>query len=77
MIDVKIIHLKGCDGAVTSRAMVEEVAQELNTPVTIENILIETEEKAIEYRHIGSPTIQINGLDIDPSVRESTLFGIT
>jgi len=38
---------------------------------------VKTLEDAIKHRHIGSPTVQVNGLDIDPGAREINQFGIT
>jgi len=30
-----------------------------------------------EKKFLGSPTIRINGLDVDPSMRSSTNYGFT
>jgi hypothetical protein len=39
-------------------------------PIHIENILIATEEEVSRNRFFGSPTVQINGVDLDPEKRE-------
>jgi hypothetical protein len=37
--------------------------------------LIRTQEEADAWRFLGSPTVQVNGLDIDSSARTSSIFG--
>lgn len=39
-------------------------------------IIVKTIEEAIKYRHIGGPTIQINGLDIESEARDVEQFGL-
>ncbi len=41
-----------------------------------ELITVHTTEEAQKYRHIGGPTIQINGEDIELEARGITQFGI-
>ena len=38
---------------------------------------IATQAEAVQHRFLGSPTIQIRGLDIDPEAREFNDFGLT
>jgi hypothetical protein len=33
-------------------------------------------DKALEHRFLGSPTVRINGEDIDPAARTRTAFGL-
>ncbi len=56
--------------------MVEEKATQLKLNIKAEIITVTTAEKAIQYRHIGGPTIHINGLDIEKEARISTYFGL-
>jgi hypothetical protein len=53
-----------------------EALQELgiDQPVHVINVL--DDEDARSKRSLGSPTIRINGLDVDPLARESTDFAM-
>ncbi|MGC1403816.1 MAG: hypothetical protein WA974_12910 [Thermodesulfobacteriota bacterium] len=42
----------------------------------IEPILINTEEEARTNQFLGSPTIKINGIDLEPSARELSQTGL-
>ena len=57
--------------------LVKNVAEELNISVNIEMVAVGTQKQAEELRFLGSPTVQIGGIDIEPSARESLAFGLT
>lgn len=52
------------------------MANDIDIPVVIDRVLVSSQEKAVKLRCLGSPTIQINGLDIDPFARGSLVFGL-
>jgi len=56
---------------------VQDVAQDLAIPIQVDQVLITTQDQANELRFLGSPTVQINGQDIDPAARKATAFGFT
>jgi hypothetical protein len=76
-MNVKVISLEKCSATPPTIALVEEVAREMGLTITLEHRVIKTREEALAYRHIGSPTIQINGNDIDPGARQIKQFGVT
>ena len=76
-MQVRILSIEGCGGTEETTKRVEETAQELGIPIECEHILIKTQEEARKYRHIGSPTVQVNGLDIEPDARVTNRFGLT
>lgn len=42
----------------------------------MERVEVSSQEQAVELLCIGSPTIQINGMDIEPAARGSMNFGL-
>ncbi len=76
-MEIKIVHLAGCSATPKTISLVEKMAEYLGIKIQLKNIVIKTTEDAQEYRHIGSPTVQINGLDIDPGARDVKQFGLT
>jgi hypothetical protein len=69
--------LEKCNATQPTIALVKETAGEMGISINFVHIVVNTTEEAYEHRHIGSPTVQINGLDIDPLARDITQFGIT
>ena len=74
-IEIRILSTEGCANTPPTISRIEEIAKELAVPIRIENVLITTEEEASRNRFFGSPTVQINGVDLDPEKRESTAYG--
>jgi len=42
----------------------------------IEEIEIKTEEEAVKYKFPGSPTIRVNGVDVDPNYIDNGNYGV-
>ena len=57
--------------------MIEEIAKRKDIKFSLEVATVTTAAEAAAYRHIGGPTVQINGLDIEPEARSIKQFGIT
>ena len=74
---VKVVSLEKCSATLPTIELVEDVASELGLKINLEHVVVKTKEGAVTYRHIGSPTVQIDDLDIDPGAREIKQFGIT
>lgn len=77
MVDVKIFSIKGCQATPPTIELVQTVAKEMNINIYLNVTVVETPEQAQENRFIGSPTVHINGLDIEPALRTMELFGVT
>jgi hypothetical protein len=76
-LDVVVFYNEGCPATPKTIHLVEECVSELGIHVEIRKILVKSREEAKEWRFLGSPTVQINGMDIDPAVRDARDFGFT
>ena len=76
-VEIKILGSEGCANTPPTVELVKSVAQNLDIPVNIEMVMVGTQEQARQLRFLGSPTVQIEGLDIEPSARDSLAFGLT
>ena len=74
---VKVASLEKCSATDLTIELVKEVAKEMGAKIDFEHVIVKTREDAIAHHHIGSPTVQVNGLDIDPGARTINQFGIT
>jgi hypothetical protein len=66
-----------CPSTPPTMRLVEEVARALDIPIALEPVLVETSEQAQQLKFLGSPTVQVEGLDIEPEARTSRDFGLT
>lgn len=74
---VKVISLEKCDGTPATVELVKKTALEMGIPIEFEHVLVHTQEDARLHRLIGSPTVQIDGVDIDPEARVLQRFSLT
>ena len=75
-LKVKVASLERCGATQPTIDLVKNTAKELGLDIDFQYVAITTAEQANEHRHLGSPTIQINGLDIEPAARNADQFGI-
>jgi hypothetical protein len=75
-IQIRILSTEGCTNTPPTISRIEDIAKELGVPVHIEKIRITTQEEASRNKFFGSPTVQINGVDLDPEKSESAAYGL-
>lgn len=77
MHKIRLLHTQGCHAYHQAFDEIEKVLKEKGLLVQFEVILITSEEEAKKYKFFGSPTIQINGEDVDPKAKMVTKYGIS
>jgi hypothetical protein len=73
---VDVLTLEGCKVTPPTIEQLRTLSKSMNVPIKIHTIYIETKDEAIEKRFFGSPTVRMDGLDIEPRMRGSTSYGI-
>ena len=76
-VKVCILHMVDCPATPPTIRLIEEVARALGLPIALEPVLVDTPEQAEALAFLGSPTVQINGRDIEPEARDRRDFGVT
>ena len=74
---VTVIRGPDCSHGVSAVEKVRSLAEEVCLEVTVEEIVISTRREAEQHRCLGSPTIRIQGQDVEPAARGNTSFGVT
>ena len=70
-----VLYTEGCPATPKTVALVEEYVSGMGLRAELKKIPIHAQDEADARNFPGSPTVQINGVDIDPSVRGDTRFG--
>jgi len=68
---VEILYTDACPFWKETLRALKEVMKELNLDIAVRKTKIANEEEAKRYRFPGSPTVRINGVDIDPAAKET------
>ena len=76
-INVQVLFSDGCPHAPATIELINNVSTKLKLDVRLESIQVDDQKQAQEVNFLGSPTIRINGLDIDPSARTALFSGFT
>lgn len=62
---IEVQHFEGCPNSVEMIARVRTAIEEFNERIEYKEILVETSELAQQINFRGSPTVLINGIDIE------------
>ncbi len=68
-MEIEILYLEGCPNFGPTLDLVREAVSETNITATVRSLPINGLGEAAEHRFLGSPSVQIDGLDIEPSRR--------
>jgi thiol-disulfide isomerase/thioredoxin len=64
---IRVMTFEGCPNCEATRVLVEDTVKELRVQADIEAIQVGNEDEARRYGFLGSPTIQVDGKDIEAS----------
>lgn len=75
-MEIELLYFDGCPNHEKAEARLKELMKELGIQAPIRRIRVEDEASAVNRRFIGSPTIRINGKDVDPNASRDTQYGL-
>lgn len=77
MKQIDILYFAACPGWRAAEERVRQVLLEagLDGAVSVRMVPVETEEDAQALRFVGSPTVRVDGEDVDPAADQRTSFG--
>jgi hypothetical protein len=73
---VEFLYLDGCPNHLPALERIKEILQEESCGAEVREILVPDVQAARHTKFLGSPTIRVNGLDIEPTARERRDFGL-
>jgi copper chaperone CopZ len=74
---VEVLFFKGCPNHLPTVERVCETLHTMGRHEDIREIEVDTHDKAEANAFLGSPSVRINGADIEPSARDAKVFGLT
>jgi Alkylmercury lyase len=74
---VEILYFEGCPNHESARTLVERIGSELGIEPELRLIDVASEEESQRLRFLGSPTIRVDGVDVDPLTAERTDYGLS
>jgi hypothetical protein len=74
---VEILYFDGCPNHEPALALVERVDRELGTDAEVRLVNVLDQRTAQRLRFLGSPTIRVDGIDIDPQTEQRTDYALS
>ena len=71
---VEILYFEGCPNHEGARALVEKVAAELQVEPEIDLVGVPDADAATRLRFLGSPTVRVDGRDVEPGAEDRDDF---
>ena len=67
---VEILYFDGCPNHEAARGLVERVARELQVEPQIDGVQVPDATAAARLQFLGSPTVRVDGRDVEPGADE-------
>jgi hypothetical protein len=76
MTRVELLYFEGCPHHEPLRDRVHELIDAHNPQATLEAVPIGSDEEARARRFLGSPSLRVDGVDVEPGADQRTDFGM-
>jgi hypothetical protein len=74
---VEVLYFAGCPNHAATVERVREELQSYRLPKEIREVEVRNQAEAEALEFLGSPTVRINGADIEPEARHLTNYGMS
>ena len=64
-VRIEVLAFDGCPHAEAATQLAQAVAARLGPGITVDRVEVDTPERAAEVGFLGSPSIRVNGLDVE------------
>ena len=70
-MEIKLLYLDGCPSWQETKAEIEQLLRERAIEASVELVHVADNDQAQRLQFVGSPTVQVNGKDVDPEAPQS------
>ena len=74
---VTVLYFDGCPHFEPAMALVRDVVSDLGVDAEVMAVQIENNQDACRHRFLGSPTVQVDGEDVEPTARHRTDYAMS
>ena len=72
-MEIEFLWFEGCPNQMEARRLLQETLLEMGIDAPVQEIRVTDPEETVRLRFIGSPTIRVNGSDIEPIAEAETV----
>ncbi len=74
---LQVLYFEGCPNHPPAVELMREVAAELGIDAAVEVVEVKDQAEAERLRFLGSPTLRVDGVDVEPEARTRTDFAFS
>ncbi len=75
VVDIVVYYTNGCPATPKTVELIRTCISDLKIQAALREVQVTTREEADAWRFLGSPTVHVEGRDIDPGARAGKSFG--
>jgi hypothetical protein len=75
-VEVEVLHTETCPTWRAAAARIRELAERESISVDLTDSTVETPDEAAQRRFLGSPTVRVDGRDVQPETERLEDFGL-
>jgi hypothetical protein len=75
-MEIEVFYFRGCPHHLPTLERIRKVLREEGHDAEVREVLVPDAQTAQQVRFLGSPTVRIDGIDIEPPARERRDFGL-
>ena len=73
---IEVLYFDGCPNHAAAVTLVRKVLREEGVAAQVVEVNMRDEANTRDIGFLGSPTVRVNGLDVEPSARSSRDYGM-
>ncbi len=73
---IEVLYFEGCPHHRATVRLVHEVVAELGVGADVHEVEVRDQEDATRLRFLGSPSVRVEGVDIEPDARDDPRIGL-
>ena len=74
---IEILVAPGCSSHQPTKVMIEKVVEETGVQATVKEIIVTNIGQALAVKFLGSPSVRVNGIDVEPESKNQKGYGIS
>ncbi|SHF22230.1 hypothetical protein SAMN02745206_01555 [Desulfacinum infernum DSM 9756] len=75
-MEITLLFAPGCAAQEPTQALVRSVLERLRIPADVRVVMVEDTQQAQSLSFPGSPTVRVNGSDIEPEGEHAFQYGL-
>ena len=75
-LEIEVFYFEDCPHHLSTLERIHQVLREEGRHAEVREVLVPDTRAAQAARFLGSPTVRVNGIDIEPEAREQTDFSL-